>query len=65
MATPEGPDLFLRKGADDALVKLPNDVAGEIVGFHAQQAAEKPLKAVLLAKGAHASRTHDLQSFGL
>lgn len=37
-------------------------MSDEVVGFHAQQAAEKLLKAVLLAKGTRPYRTHDLQS---
>ena len=33
----------------------------DIVGFHAQQAVEKLLKAVLSENGAHFRRTHDLR----
>lgn len=32
--------------------------------FHAQQAVEKALKAVLLASGAETTRTHDLMTLG-
>lgn len=37
-----------------------SDVADEIVAFHAQQAAEKALKAVLAFRGAKYPRTHNL-----
>ena len=45
------------------LAKLGDDpaVADETVGFHAQQAAEKALKAVLLARDGRMYRTHDLE----
>ena len=36
-------------------------VRDEIIGFHAQQAAEKMLKALLVAKNIHYRRTHDLR----
>ncbi|MDT0631069.1 HEPN domain-containing protein [Rubrivirga sp. S365] len=36
--------------------------ADEVVGFHAQQAAEKALKAWLAAGGAAYGRTHDLSA---
>ena len=36
-------------------------VRDEIIGFHAQQAAEKMLKALLMAKNIHYRRTHDLR----
>lgn len=36
------------------------DVASEVAGFHAQQAIEKCLKAVLFARGISFRRTHDL-----
>lgn len=46
-----------------ALAKLGDDpaVADETVGFHAQQAVEKALKAVLLALDGRMRRTHDLE----
>lgn len=48
-------DLTLvRRVADDS------DIADAIVGFHAQQAAEKLLKAVLAAHGVHYAKTHAL-----
>jgi HEPN domain-containing protein len=37
------------------------DTPNWIVGFHAQQAIEKALKAVLLAKGLDAPKIHDLE----
>ena len=46
--------VLLRKIADDP------EVADEIVGFHAQQAVEKAIKAVLEARGVDYPRTHDL-----
>ncbi|WP_420456376.1 HEPN domain-containing protein [Rubrivirga sp.] len=42
---------------------IPNrDIADEIVGFRAQQAAEKALKAWLTADSKDYSRTHDLSA---
>lgn len=46
--------VLLRKIADDP------EVADEIVGFHAQQAVEKAIKAVLEARRVDYPRTHDL-----
>ncbi len=37
------------------------DIADSIIGFHCQQAVEKSLKAVLLAREIKAPRTHDLE----
>lgn len=44
------------------MVKLAADasIADEIVGFHAQQAVEKLLKAMLVFDGVRVRRTHDL-----
>lgn len=57
--------LLLRKAQEDAdAVKklLPDaDIADSVVGFHAQQAAEKALKAVLAASGDDFPWTHDLR----
>lgn len=48
-------DLALvRRVADDA------DIADAIVGFHAQQAAEKSIKAVLAARDIEYGKTHQL-----
>jgi HEPN domain-containing protein len=65
MAT--GRDLaeqLLRKAVDDAeaaRAMLPlESVANAIVGFHAQQAVEKALKAVLAARDVEFPFTHDI-----
>ncbi len=56
--------LFLDKAAqDEAAVRvlLPSrQVSDEIVAFHAQQACEKALKAVLALHGVRYGRTHNL-----
>jgi HEPN domain-containing protein len=57
-------DLLLRKAASDlsaarALAGDP-DQQDDVVGFHAQQAIEKSLKAVLAVRGFEIPRTHDL-----
>lgn len=61
----EEAQLFLRKAREDAdaVRKLVADasIADAIVGFHAQQAAEKALKAVLAASGDDFPWTHDLR----
>jgi HEPN domain-containing protein len=60
----EQAELLMRKAALDLAVvrKLLGDgeIADEIIGFHAQQAAEKMLKAVLSAHRVAYRRTHDL-----
>jgi HEPN domain-containing protein len=57
--------LLLRKAQEDAdaVRKLvpDTDIADSVVGFHAQQAAEKALKAVLAASGDDFPWTHDLR----
>lgn len=57
--------LLLRKAREDAdaVRKLAPDaeIADSIVGFHAQQAAEKALKAVLAGTGDEFPWTHDLR----
>lgn len=56
--------LLLRKASQDEAVvrKFLDDpeVADEVVAFHAQQAAEKTLKAVLALKGIRYGKVHDL-----
>jgi HEPN domain-containing protein len=55
--------LLDRAEGDMALVRLVSDDAGipnSIVGFHAQQAVEKALKAVLAVSGVRYERTHAL-----
>lgn len=56
--------VFLSKARQDleALEVLSeSDVADEIVGFHAQQAVEKAIKAVLTAADVRVGRTHDIR----
>lgn len=57
--------VLARKAEDDArAVRLlaPNpEISDEIVGFHAQQAVEKWLKAVLGSRGIAFEYTHDLR----
>lgn len=56
--------LLLRKAREDAsaVERLASDdeIADSVVGFHAQQAAEKAMKAVLAARGDEFPWTHDL-----
>lgn len=56
--------LLLEKAGEDesALNRLLEDpnISESIIGFHAQQAAEKSLKAVLAEKKIEFHRTHDL-----
>ena len=60
----EHAELLLRKARQDeiALDKLITDssLPDEIIGFHAQQAVEKTLKAVLTNCGLYYGRTHNL-----
>lgn len=64
MPLPEYSETLLRKAEQDAVAarKLAGepDIADEIVGFHAQQAVEELMKAVLTAHGIDYRRTHDL-----
>ncbi|HEV7163536.1 MAG TPA: HEPN domain-containing protein [Solirubrobacteraceae bacterium] len=57
--------LLLRKAREDAdaVEKLAFDqeIADSVVGFHAQQAAEKAMKAVLASCGDEFPWTHDLR----
>lgn len=57
-------DLLLRKAANDEFTvrKLVPDSESpdEVIGFHAQQAIEKLLKAALSLKGVSYRKTHDL-----
>lgn len=56
--------VFLEKAAQDEVVlaKFTDDpeVADEVIGFHAQQATEKLLKAVLINFEIEHERTHNL-----
>ena len=45
-----------------ARVERPSNVLFEGLCFHAQQAAEKALKAVLIAKGLPAPKTHNIRT---
>lgn len=57
--------VFLHKAEADqaALFKLSEDkeIADEVLGFHAQQAVEKALKAVCCGLDIEPPRTHDLE----
>lgn len=57
--------LFARKAREDAhALRILSDAEGTsdaVVGFHAQQAVEKFVKAVLVAAGVDVPRAHDLR----
>jgi HEPN domain-containing protein len=57
-------DVLLRKAEGDlAAVRtliVREEIPDDIVGFHAQQAAEKAAKAVLTLRGVDYPRTHDV-----
>jgi HEPN domain-containing protein len=61
----KGAKLLLSKAKDDEILLeeiITNErIREEIVGFHAQQAAEKLLKAFLMARSIPYRRTHDLR----
>jgi HEPN domain-containing protein len=56
--------LLARKASDDATAVREfadnSEISDEIVGFHAQQAVEKWLKAVMAIRELPQSRTHDI-----
>lgn len=58
-------ELLLRKAREDetAVVRFAADpaLADAVIGFHAQQAIEKALKAVLALDGRPVPRSHDLR----
>ena len=62
----EHAEILLRKAGQDeyAMNKLALDpeAADEVIGFHAQQAVEKLLKAVLNIRAVAYRRTHDLMT---
>jgi HEPN domain-containing protein len=64
MTRPDRATILFRKASQDELVleKLlaDSDVDDDTLGFHAQQAAEKLLKALLCARGVDYPRTHSL-----
>lgn len=56
--------LLSRKASDDATAvrefAANSEISDEIVGFHAQQAVEKWLKALMASRGLPQLRTHDI-----
>jgi len=64
MTRPDRATTLFRKASQDELVleKLlaDSDVDDDTLGFHAQQAAEKLLKALLCVRGVDYPRTHSL-----
>lgn len=65
MSGPESNYAAWIEKADDDLLDIENNLAAErtpwgVVCFHAQQAAEKYLKAFLVHRGDQPRRTHDL-----
>jgi HEPN domain-containing protein len=58
-------EVLVRKAKDDAnamrLLAPDAEISDEIIGFHAQQAVEKWLKAVLGSRGIEFEYTHDLR----
>jgi HEPN domain-containing protein len=58
-------EVLVRKAKDDAnamrLLAPDAEISDEIIGFHAQQAVEKWLKAVLGSRGVEFEYTHDLR----
>jgi HEPN domain-containing protein len=64
MTRPDRADILLRKTRQDELVLerliADSEVDDETLGFHAQQAAEKLLKALLCARSVDYPRTHSL-----
>lgn len=64
MSNPDDPNAWVAKAAADLLCIDNNlrsrEVPWELVAYHAQQAAEKMLKACLVSRGVEIPRTHDL-----
>ncbi len=58
------PQVLLKKARDDqrllAVIAHLTEATDEQVGFHAQQAVEKSLKAVLSHRSIHYRKSHDL-----
>ncbi|MBS1889497.1 MAG: HEPN domain-containing protein [Actinobacteria bacterium] len=56
--------LYAKKASNDATAAREfadnSDISDEIIGFHAQQAVEKWLKAVMASLGLSQQRTHDI-----
>ena len=66
MSNPDDPRTWVAKAESD-LLNIRNNLNAEqvpwdTVCFHAQQAAEKMLKAVLVSRGQAVTRTHDLMA---
>jgi HEPN domain-containing protein len=66
MSDPDDWPIWMQKAAND-LLNVENNLASDSVPwdtvcFHAQQAAEKLLKALLVARGEVVPRTHDLSA---
>ena len=65
MSPAEQAARFLKKAAEDEavldLIFVSDKISDDVVGFHAQQAAEKLLKALLSHLGLAFRRTHDLR----
>lgn len=64
MSNPDDPQNWVAR-ADSDLLNIRNNLGAEeipwdTICFHAQQAAEKMLKAYLVSRGQAAGRTHDL-----
>src|SRR3990172_4692939 len=60
---PGGPEAWLRYAVSDlrfARVAASDEIMREGLCFHAQQAAEKAIKAVLIAKGITPPKTHSI-----
>jgi hypothetical protein len=53
--------MLLRKSAEDERITQLDGIPHAIFGFHAQQAIEKLLKALLAEKAIRYLRTHDLE----
>lgn len=62
IGTPEGWLRFARSDLSLAQAPKPADVLFETLCFHTQQAAEKALKAVLIAHNVEFPRTHNLRT---
>lgn len=64
MTRPDRVTTLIRKASQDELVLerllADSDVDDDTLGFHAQQAAEKLLKALLCVRGVDYPRTHSL-----
>jgi HEPN domain-containing protein len=58
-------ELLLRSSSLDEQTTLLDGISGPILGFHAQQAVEKLLKALLSQRGLKYPRTHDLEKLVL